>query len=92
MRFNYVEIVTVLKEVENVINNRPLSYYDNLLEPLTPNKLIYGKNINVNVCDTQSTCTGNLGKQVVHLESIIESFGVCGGRTTFKSSRSTSKT
>ena len=76
MRFNYVEMVTVLKELENVINNRPLVYvyYGNLLEPLTPNKLIYGKNINVNVCDIQSTCIGNLGKQAARLESIIESF------------------
>ena len=51
VRLNYVELITLLKEVENVINSRPLSYvyYDDLSEPLTPNKLIYGKNISVHV-------------------------------------------
>ena len=45
IRLNYVEILTISKEVEIVLNNRPLSsvYYDNPEEPLTPNKLIYGK-------------------------------------------------
>lgn len=37
VRLNYVEMLTVLKEVKNVINNRPLSYvyYDELYEVLT---------------------------------------------------------
>ena len=55
VRLNCVGMLTILKEVENVLNNRPLSfvYYDNLEEPLTPNKFIYGKNILVNVCRNQ---------------------------------------
>ena len=40
-------MVTVLKEIQNVLNNRPLTYVytDNFNEVLTPNKLLYGRNI-----------------------------------------------
>ena len=43
-RLNYEELLTVLKEIENIINNRPLIYmYDDVnQELLTPNKLLFG--------------------------------------------------
>ena len=38
-----------------MLNNRPLTvvYYDKILQPLTPNKLLYGHNINAEVTDNQ---------------------------------------
>ena len=50
-----------------------------LREPLTPNKLIYGKNILINICDNQSPSTKlshDLSKRVIHLESVIMSFWI----------------
>ena len=41
-------MLTLLAEIENVVNNRPLTYVDsdiNSLEPLTPNHLIKGSSI-----------------------------------------------
>ena len=43
-------MITILKEIENVINNRPISYTYfelDLIEPITPNKLLYGRNLEV---------------------------------------------
>ena len=44
-----------MKEIENVFNNRPLTvlYYDEILQPFTPNKLSYGHDINTEVKDNQ---------------------------------------
>ena len=49
-RINYDEMITVLKEIENVNNNRSISYIcfeSDLIEPITPNKLLYGRNLEV---------------------------------------------
>lgn len=45
---SFYELSTVLCEVENAINSRPLTYLgtENLQEALTPYHLIYGRNIN----------------------------------------------
>ena len=47
---DYEQLNTVLVEIENVINSRPLSYMndENLDENLTPYPLIYGRNIATN--------------------------------------------
>ena len=44
-RVNYQELLTLLKELENVLSNRPLTvvYYDKLIKCSTPNKLLYGR-------------------------------------------------
>ena len=50
-RLSYDEIHTIICEIENVVNSRPLTYLDenNFDEPLTPYHLIFGRNIvNVN--------------------------------------------
>ena len=54
-RVNYPELLTILKEIENMLNNRPLTvgYYDEILQPLTPNNLLSGHNINTEVTDNQ---------------------------------------
>ena len=46
-KLNYDELRTVLKEIETVINNRPLIYmYDEVnQEVVTPNKLLFGHNL-----------------------------------------------
>ena len=49
-RIDYDEMITVLKETENVINNRPISYTyfeSDLIEPIRPNKLLYEQNLEV---------------------------------------------
>ena len=51
-KVNYQELLTILKEIENVLNNNRLLtvvYYNEILQPLTPNKLLYGNNINTEV-------------------------------------------
>ena len=55
VRVNYQELLTIFKEIENVLNNCPLTviYYDKILQPLTPNKLLYGHNTNTEVTDNQ---------------------------------------
>ena len=54
-RVNYQELLTILNEIENVLNNCTLTvvYYDKILQPLTPNKLLYGHNINAEITDNQ---------------------------------------
>ena len=46
-RVNYQDLITILIQIQNVLNNRPLTYvYDNEFgDVLTPNKLIFGRNI-----------------------------------------------
>ena len=46
-RITYNKMLTLLKEVENVLNNRPLTYvYSELCEePLTLNMLLFGRNL-----------------------------------------------
>ena len=46
-QLNYEELITVLTEVEAVINLRPLTYLysDNVNQTLTPAHLIYGKRL-----------------------------------------------
>ena len=54
-RVNYQEFLTIQIEIENVLNNRPLTtvYYYQVLQPLTPNKLLYGHNIKTEVTNNQ---------------------------------------
>ena len=44
---SYEELETVLLKIESIINGRPLAYLseDNLRDALTPNHLMYGRNI-----------------------------------------------
>ena len=53
----YNELLTLLKRIENILNNRPLTYiYDDEISqpPLTPNHLIYGRKIETTV-NTEDT-------------------------------------
>jgi len=47
-RISYDQMLTTLCEIENVLNNRPLTYLyseNDMIEPITPNKLLHGHNI-----------------------------------------------
>ena len=46
-KLNYEELETIIVEIEAVINSRPISYIhdDELLEPLTPSHLMYGRRL-----------------------------------------------
>ena len=48
-RLNYDKLLTGLKEIENIVNNRPLIYmYDDVnQEVLTSNKLLFGRNLDI---------------------------------------------
>ena len=45
--FSFTELSTVLFEIENVLNNRPLCfmYDEDVSEILTPNSLLYGRKL-----------------------------------------------
>ena len=50
-RVNYQELLTLLKEIENASNIRPLTvvYYHELIQLSTPIKLLHGRNINSSI-------------------------------------------
>ena len=80
-RANYQELLTILKEIENVLNNRPLTvvYYEEILQPLTPNKLLYGHNINTEVTDNQyekinEESALDLTKRSIYMKKLFEHF------------------
>ena len=65
IKFNYIELTTILQEAESVINSRPLTYLneDCFKESLTPNHVIHGRNIS-NHCDEQIQSKNVRGKDV----------------------------
>ena len=45
-RLSYDQMLTLLIKIENIINNRPLTYmYDDVSQSLTPNHLIFGRKL-----------------------------------------------
>ena len=58
-RVTFNELLTILSEIEMIINNRPLTYsYDEITEvPLTPNHLIYGRSLNSIAVNTDNSNT-----------------------------------
>ena len=55
----YDKLLTVLAEVEIILNSRPLSYLssENIEEPLTPSHLLIGHRV-LSLPDTVVTCGG----------------------------------
>ena len=84
-KLDYDELITVVTEVEMIINSRPLSYVtaDDLEEPLTPAHLLMGKRT---MSLPDSLCCGQdldddiqvsvpvLNKRMRHLNSILNHF------------------
>ena len=82
-RLTYIEMQTVLLEIEVVLNSRPLcELYDNDYEdPLTPNHLLFGRK--VPQCNTyEGTNSKNInGKQRVrYVETLLIIFGTDGAK------------
>ena len=80
-RVNYQELLTILNEIENVLNNCTLTvvYYDKILQPLTPNKLLYGHNINAEITDNQyeninEESALDLTKRSIYMKQLFEYF------------------
>ena len=86
-RLTYDELLTVLAEVEMILNSRPLSYVssEDIEEPLTPSHLLIGHRV-LNLPDTVVTCSEgdidedidvsqeSLSKRARHLSVIMEHF------------------
>ena len=80
-KLNYEELLTVLKEVENILNNRPLTYLytEENVDPLTPNKLIYGRDLNRTVTpsylsDEENENNVDLDTRYAYLQKILDHF------------------
>ena len=47
-RLDYEQMLTFIKKIEIALNNRPITYLyteNNLIEPVTPNKRLFGRNL-----------------------------------------------
>ena len=70
----YNELLTVLIEIESMINNRPLTYvYQDIEDPLTPNHLIFGRRINTNAEKLEAT-NQPIDKRVKYVQQLLEHF------------------
>ena len=60
LKVNYEDLLTILIEIQRVINKRPLTYNYNDVnsEPLTPNHLIIGRRLHINYFNENSTLVG----------------------------------
>ena len=75
----YEELETLLCEVEGVVNTRPLYYVneDEIDEVLTPNHLIFGRDIsksNVRKSESETFTAKDFGKRVLHLQTLLSKF------------------
>ena len=81
-RLSYDELQTVLLEIENVLNSRPLCYLydDDQDDILTPNRLLYGKkldvdNVNSDICvNNLNSREENLTKRKQYLSTVLQHF------------------
>ena len=75
-RLNFEEMLTVLTDVEAVLNSRPLSFvFDEMEEPLTPSHLVVGRRILTAQSRTNDVVVDdNLSKRAKFLERILNHF------------------
>jgi len=75
-KLSFDELVTVLKEIQNVLNNRPLTYMytENLNETLTPNKLLYGRNIYTEISNADSEESNEPTEQLKRIRKLTDHF------------------
>ena len=59
-KINYIELQTVTLEIETVLNNPPLYYVSENDTILTPNQLLFGRNLNLYNINNISNDTNNL--------------------------------
>ena len=76
----YEELITILTEIEMILNNRPLTYiYDDVSsEPLTPNHLVYGRQLtyinNTDITDNNTPPELDIETRYKHVEALINKF------------------
>ena len=72
----YDEVQTLLFEVEQVINSRPLTYvYDDMEEPVTPNHLLFGRNLlTSNVNNNEDFIVEDCTKRYKHMQTVLSHF------------------
>lgn len=78
-KLTFEELMTVLCEVEAVVNGRPLVYAseDDLGEPLSPNHLIHGRNVNRPagvLTDVEVVSVLDMSKRLKHLRGVVDQF------------------
>ena len=80
-RLTYEELLTVLSEVEGILNSRPLTYLDseNFEEPLTPSHLFLGKRLlrepeYVEMKEEIIVTTENLSRRAKYLQTLLSQF------------------
>ena len=77
-RLSYEELETVVAEIEAVINSRPLSYLhdEEILEPLTPSHLMYGRRLKTHVmnCETRNSDEIPPIKRVQYVNRLLEQY------------------
>ena len=72
-------MLTVLSEVEGILNSRPLTYLENFGEPLTPSHLFLGKRLlrepeYVETKEEITVTTENLSRRAKYLQTLLSQF------------------
>ena len=78
-QINYIELQTLILEVEVILNNRPIcsDYDDDISEVLSPNRLLFGRRldmVNFQKIDEINSEEYNLKRRERHLEKMINIF------------------
>ena len=74
---DYIELQTVVQEIEDILNNRPLCAVceDDLDDVLTPNHLIFGRRLQIdNVNDNRKPEDISPGKRKSNLNNLLRNF------------------
>ena len=77
-KLNFDEFVTVLKEIQCILNNRPLTYLytDEVNETLTPYKLLYGRDIHneIRITDNDESQQMEPTEQLQRIGALSDNF------------------
>ena len=75
-KLTVIEMQTVLVEIETIINSRPLyPLYDDFIQPLTPNHLLFGRNLDQTNKRDGMEINFDIGqKRVRYIETVVEHF------------------